>query len=304
MLSSYSVAFGFCAFLCREAARRGGESMKKLKEILGSDAFQKVMIGLCVIVMGISLVSIIHSARAMMAIDREISEAKAAAAAATPTPAPTPEPTPVPTPTPTPKPVQEDYTPPADLAEQKAINAHVIAMIDIPGTDTRYPILLHPSEDNYYLDITIDGDYGYPGSIYVNSMEGSNFDTFNTVIYGHNMRDGSYFGNLKEYHDRAYLDSHREIDIYTPSEKRVYDIFGAIIYDDRYITEKYKDDNPADCEAFLASLKNGNPENILLDDIPVTADSHILTLSTCTGDDSTRFLILAVERTGDNAAET
>ena len=58
MLSSYSVAFGFCAFLCREAARRGGESMKKLKEILGSDAFQKVMIGLCVIVMGISLVSI------------------------------------------------------------------------------------------------------------------------------------------------------------------------------------------------------------------------------------------------------
>ena len=56
--------------------------MKKLKEILGSDAFQKVMIGLCVIVMGISLVSIIHSARAMMAIDREISEAKAAAAAA------------------------------------------------------------------------------------------------------------------------------------------------------------------------------------------------------------------------------
>ena len=55
--------------------------MKKLKDILGSDAFQKVMIGLCVIVMGISLVSIIHSARAMMAIDREISAAKAAAAA-------------------------------------------------------------------------------------------------------------------------------------------------------------------------------------------------------------------------------
>ena len=77
-----------------------------------------------------------------------------------------------------------------------------------------------------------------------------------------------------------------------------------MIYDDRYITQQYKDDNPADCEAFLASLKNGNPENILLDDIPVSADSHILTLSTCTGDDSTRFLILAVERTGDNAAET
>ena len=169
-------------------------------------------------------------------------------------------------------------------------------MFDIPGTDTRYPILLHPTEDNYYLDVTVDGDYGLPGSLYVNSMEGPNFDTFNTVIYGHNMRDGSFFGNLKDYYSREYLDGHREIDIYTPSEKREYDIFGVVVYDDRYITDRYKDDNPADCAAFLASLDNGSPENIFLDDIPVSADSHILTLSTCTGNDATRLLILAVER--------
>ena len=152
------------------------------------------------------------------------------------------------------------------------------------------------------LDVTIDGDYGLPGSLYGNSMEGQNFDTFNTVIYGHNMRDGSYFGNLKDYYERSYLDGHREIDIYTPAEKRVYDIFGVVLYDNRYITDKYKDNNPSDCEAFLASLHNGSEENIFLDDIPVDADSHILTLSTCTGDDSTRLLILAVERTPDAAA--
>ena len=277
--------------------------MKKLKEILGSNVFQNVMIGLCIIAMGLSLVSIIHSARAMMAIDREISAAQAAAAAA-PAPTQTPAPTPEPTPEPTPKPVEEDYTPPADLGEQKERNAHVIAMFDIPGTETRYPILLHPTEDNYYLDVTIDGDYGLPGCLYVNSMEGENFDTFNTVIYGHNMRDGSYFGDLKEYYKRSYLDEHREIDIYTPAEKRVYDIFGVVVYDNRYITERYKDDNPADCEAFLASLDNGSQENILLDDIPVNADSHILTLSTCTGDETTRLLILAVERVPEAAAAT
>lgn len=274
--------------------------MKKLKEIVGSDAFQRVMIGLCVVVMGLSLVSIIRSARAMIEIDRRISAAEAAAAEAalrpSPTPSPTPTPTPAPTPEPSPKPVQENYTPPADLAAQQAINSHVIALLDIPGTETRYPILLHPSEDNYYLDITIDGEYGLPGSLYVNSMEGKNFDTFNTVIYGHNMRDGTFFGNLKAYYERAYLDSHREIDIYTPAEKRVYDIFGVVVYDNRYITDKYKDNVTADREAFLASLRNGSEENILLDDIPVSADSHILTLSTCTGNDLTRLLILAVER--------
>ena len=41
-----------------------------------------------------------------------------------------------------------------------------------------------------------------------------------------------------------------------------------------------------------------------MDDIPVNADSHILTLSTCTGDDTTRFLILAVERTPEGASQT
>ena len=45
------------------------------------------------------------------------------------------------------------------------------------------------------------------------------------------------------------------------------------------------------CEAFLASLNNGNEENILLDDIPVSADSHILTLSTCNAYDDQRYLV-------------
>ena len=111
-----------------------------------------------------------------------------------PTPVPTPSPTPVPTPTPTPTPVP--YTPPDALYESWELNHHVIAWLDIPGSSISYPILLHPSEDNHYLNINIDGSYGYPGCIYVNSMEGRNFDTFNTVIYGHNMADGTYFGSL------------------------------------------------------------------------------------------------------------
>ena len=178
------------------------------------------------------------------------------------------------------------------------------AWIRIPDTNIDYPIVQSPSDNTFYLDHNSYGDYEYAGAIFTENLNAKDFSDPNTVIYGHNMRDGSYFGNLKEYHDRAYLDSHREIDIYTPSEKRVYDIFGAVLYDDRYITQRYKDDNPADCEAFLASLNNGNEENILLDDIPVSADSHILTLSTCTGDDTTRFLILAVERTPEGASQT
>ena len=91
--------------------------------------------------------------------------------AVTPIPAPTPSPTPVPTPAPTPTPVPTPpptptpvpYTPPDALYESWELNHHVIAWLDIPGSSISYPILLHPSEDNHYLNINIDGSYGYPG---------------------------------------------------------------------------------------------------------------------------------------------
>ncbi len=210
-------------------------------------------------------------------------------ASPTPTPTPTPAPTLVPTPTPVP------YDPPEELVESIGINPHVIAWLEIPGTEIAYPVLQHPTEDNHYLDITIEGGYGYPGSIYTNSMEGRSFDTFNTVIYGHNMANETYFGSLKYYNDESFRDAHREIDIYTPAKALRYDVFAVVTYDDRYITDRYRDEKREDRMAFLRSLLDFGP--VVYDDVSVGPDSHILTLSTCIGGmPNNRLLILAVLR--------
>ncbi len=209
----------------------------------------------------------------------------------TPTPSPTPTPTPVPTPVPTPTP--KPYDPPEDLLKYHAQNPHVIALLDIPGTDIRYPILQHPTEDNYYLNITLEGNYGYPGSIYTNLDEGQNFETFNTVIYGHNMSDGSMFGTLNRYDDPEYMKQHREIRIYSLTQEHVYTVCAEVIYDDRYITYTYNDEIEADREAYLRSLQGGT----WLNDVEVTPDSHIITLSTCIGGmPENRRLLIAVEQ--------
>ena len=148
------------------------------------------------------------------------------------------------------------------------------------------------------MNITIEGGYGYPGSIYTNRMEGKDFDTFNTVIYGHNMANGTYFGSLKSYHDKDFLDAHREIDVYTLSEKHIYDIFAVVTYDDRYITDMYDDAREADRLAYLLSLREFGAE--LPDDGSIDAQSHILTLSTCIGGmPYNRLLIVAAEREAD-----
>jgi Uncharacterized protein conserved in bacteria len=125
-------------------------------------------------------------------------------------------------------------------------------------------------------------------------MEGQSFDTFNTVIYGHNMANGTYFGSLKNYNDADFRAAHREIDIYTPTEKHTYDVYAVVTYDDRYITEYYDDRDPADNMAFLRSLPEFGA--VFSDDVVPSLNGHIVTLSTCCGMPNNRLLIVAVER--------
>ncbi|MBR4392425.1 MAG: class B sortase [Oscillospiraceae bacterium] len=210
-----------------------------------------------------------------------------------PEPMPTVEVTPSPEPTPEPTPTPPPYVPPEELLEYQQRNEHVVALLDIPGTSIHYPILMHPQIEDYYLNTTIDGYVGYPGSIYINPVETDRFDTFNTVIYGHNMSDGSMFGTIKDFEDPAFMETHREIHIYTDTEEHVYTIAAIVIYDDRHITYTYDDDNIADRAAFLQSLQGAD----WVDGVEVDTSSHIITLSTCIGGmPENRRLLIAVEQ--------
>lgn len=191
-----------------------------------------------------------------------------------------------------------DYEPPQALKTLWELNNDVIGGLSIPGTGINYPILQHATDD-YYLNVCFDGTAGLPGAIYTNPIEGKTFDTFNTVIYGRNMADGSYFGGLSKYLDVEYLDAHREIDVYGVNAKHSYQVFAVVIYDDRRITDVYTDGEILDQWAFVQSLQeDGQPGTILLDDMAVDAGlDRLLTLSTgITDRPNNRLLVVAVER--------
>ncbi len=262
-----------------------------MKNPMKRKIFLLTMLCLCILFACASVAVIVLDMRGILIPTASAEPTPIPTAVPTPTPSPTPTPQPTPVPTPTPEP----YDPPEELLAAMEVNPHVISWLEIPDTDIRYPILLHPTEDNHYLNITIDGGYGYPGSVYTNSMEGKDFDTFNTVIYGHNMADGTYFGSLKNYHDKDFLDAHREINIYTPTEKHSYDVFAVVTYDDRYITDMYDDEKEDDRKAYLRSLKDFGAEISDIDTF--SKEGHVLTLSTCIGGmPNNRLLIVAAER--------
>lgn len=181
-----------------------------------------------------------------------------------------------------PKEPQEEI--PIDFASLQAQNPDVYAWIQIPDTNVDYPILQSATDDSYYLDHTIDGVEGYPGSIYTESLNSKDFTDFNTVIYGHDMKDGSMFKHLHKYEDMSFLMEHQDVIIYTPEQKYVYRIFAAVEYDDRHVMYSYDFNTDAGKQEFLDSIYNvtSMTKNIR-SDINVGIEDRILTLATCIG---------------------
>lgn len=186
---------------------------------------------------------------------------------------------------------------PIDFKKLKKQNSDVYAWIRIEGTRVDYPVLQHPTDDTYYLDYTIDGRKGYPGSIYTERINAKDFTDFNTVIYGHDMLDGTMFKDLHKYESEEFFEKNDTVDIYTETEHKIYRIFAAVVFSDQHLMYAYDYDNSAGRKEFIQAVYgSNNMKNHYRDGVTVDENSHILTLSTCIGNQPTkRWLVLAVE---------
>lgn len=179
---------------------------------------------------------------------------------------------------------------------QQNTNADIYAWISIPDTNIDYPILQHPTNDLYYLEHNLDGTKDYPGCIYSEKKNSQEFSDFNTVLYGHNMKNGSMFHDLHNYDDSTYMEEHQYMYIYLPDQTLKYEIFAAYQYDDRHLLYSfdYKSENVRN--GYLEDIINMKSMSAVINkDITVDADSKIITMSTCVSRQSAkRFLVQAV----------
>lgn len=190
---------------------------------------------------------------------------------------------------------------PIDFEELKAVNEDIYAWIRIPYSDQEdkyiadYPILQHQTERDYYLEHNANSEKSTYGAIYTQYYNEKDFSDFNTLIYGHNMRNGSMFGSLKKYRSRDFFDKNREIIIYMPNRILKYQIFGAYVFDDRHILMSFDFDTEEGIEEYLDTVSSYNSISSNFDkDIEVTASDKIITLSTCTSNEGQRYLVQAV----------
>ncbi len=213
-----------------------------------------------------------------------------------PTPVPTLTPTVKPTATPEPTPTPEPIEVPIDFAGLQAQNSDIYAWISIADTVIDYPLLQSTdTEDGYYLDHLTDHSYHRYGSIYTEKASGTDFEISNTVIYGHDTVDVSRFGGLRYYQDENYLREHDIIMVYTPTSILTYQVYAAVVFSDKHLMYAFDFETEEGMQKFLdETYSKQGFNNVVRDDIQVTSEDRVITLSTCTNNDNTRLLVQAV----------
>lgn len=167
-------------------------------------------------------------------------------------------------------------------------NEDIVGWIYSENTPINYPIV--QSDDNdYYLRRMLDGTYNINGTIFMDSRNNPNLTDRNTIIYGHNIKNGAMFGTLKKYMDQDYYDKHPVIYYLRPDQSYEIQLVAG------YVTEAWSDtyNIPQTLEEQKKLSEDMTSQSVFKSNISFGEGDKIITLSTCAYDfDGARYVVV------------
>lgn len=163
--------------------------------------------------------------------------------------------------------------------------------IKVNNTDINYPVV-QSTNNNYYLNHAFDKSYNKSGSIFADYK--NNFEDFNqnTIIYGHNRRNGTMFSALNSTLEETWYTQleNQFINFNTLSKSTVWKIFS--IYKDKTtnVSNPISFSSETDFLNFVSSLKK---KSIYDFNVNINNYDKILTLYTCGDNISYRVIVHA-----------
>ena len=172
-----------------------------------------------------------------------------------------------------------------DFNQLKSINEDIIGWIYIPNTNIDYALLKGKTNDTY-IHTNYEKKYSFGGSIFLDEDSNASLTDSNTIIYGHNMKNGAMFANIKKFADHDYFINHPEVYIYLPDGSiNVYSVYSTKIIDAR--SDYYLKD--IDYASYVANAKSSAKQSR---DVDTKNGAPLLLLSTCYAPDTTTRSVL------------
>ncbi|MCI2048076.1 MAG: class B sortase [Faecalibacterium sp.] len=181
-----------------------------------------------------------------------------------------------------------------DFAALQGEYPDIAGWLAVDGTAISYPVV-KGEDNNYYLHRYLDGTASAGGSIFLD-CRCDFFDSY-AIVYGHNMKDRSMFGSLREFKKAAfYPKTGGGLTLYTPEQSQRYVIFAVCVLapDDAAFTP------PTDTDTRAALLSRLCAAALYDTGVSVSAQDTVLMLSTCTGKDGAQRLCVFAKETEEN----
>ena len=177
-----------------------------------------------------------------------------------------------------------------DFASLKQKNPDTVGFIKVNGTDIEH-VVVKGKNNSYYLSHNFEKNENSAGWIfadYRNKLDGTDK---NIIIYGHNMRNNTMFGTLKNILniDWQENENNRNITFITENESALYEVFSVyqIEAEDYYMKTDF---NNEEFKKYVNTMKS---RSIYDFDVEIDEDDSILTLSTCGNDNKYRVILHA-----------
>lgn len=178
-----------------------------------------------------------------------------------------------------------------DFDKLRETNTDVVGWIRVNNTNIDYPVV-QSNDNSFYLSHSFDKEYnaaGWPFMDYRVNLEETNR---NITIYGHNRRDGSMFGSLKNILEPEWYEKEENLQVTFITEKgtQIYQVFSI------YQIEKetyYTNNSFSNDEEYINFLNELESRSEVDFNIELDKQDEILTLSTCANDNNYRVVLHA-----------
>lgn len=180
-----------------------------------------------------------------------------------------------------------------DFAALTEKNPDTIAYLIVNGTDISFPVVKTDNND-FYLRHNFYKEYNRAGWIFANYINKFDGTDKNISIFGHNMRNNSMFGTMNNMLTADWQNNDENITIVLATKDSVdyYRVFSVYkIEPEEYYLKNYFGSDEEYLK-FLNTLKSRSVKNFGTE---LSAQSRILTLSTCTNDNKERIVLHAVK---------
>lgn len=187
----------------------------------------------------------------------------------------------------------KQFTGVLDWKALKKVNPDVQGWLYQKGTVINYPVVQGTDNDTY-LHTRFDKQWSGGGTLFVDYRMEKGFKGFNSIIYGHHMKDGSMFRSIRGYtKEEGYYDKHKTLELATPHGNYHLVVFSAFITkatDENTYKMTYDE---AEKQAYIDRAWEQSELPITKDSVDVTRNDRLVTLSTCAYDyEEARYIVM------------